>query len=154
MEGFNVWWYLKGEGRTSFSSLFTFRPNNFTWTLFFPFISRFYLPWFWTVILCLSFFFLINYNHASWCTKSSTHSLLNWFWLIFFSFPWIHGIAHDHFLWASSCTIEWGITSIVIPRFDIDATSSWWKSRTIRNVPSSWSGLTFGNEPKTIYESC
>jgi len=80
---------LKGEGETSFSPLFTSSPNNFTWTFFFPLILRLYFT---MVLNCyLMPFFLfpwpINYNHASWCTKSSTHSSSSWFWLkIFFPF--------------------------------------------------------------------
>ncbi len=35
----------------------------------------------------LPFFLHINYNHTSWCNKSSTHSLPIWFWSnIFFPF--------------------------------------------------------------------
>jgi hypothetical protein len=52
----------------------------------------------------------INYNHASKCTKSSTHSSSSWFWSKIFFFPWIHGIAHDHILRTSSRTSEWRTT--------------------------------------------
>ncbi len=77
MEGSNVWWFLKGEGETSFSSLLISPLNNFTWTFFFPLILRFYF------IMVLDCYFMhffpfpqpINYNHAYWCTKFSTHSL-------------------------------------------------------------------------------
>jgi len=46
---------------------------------------------------------------------------------------------HDHVLQASSYTNEWKIASRVIPRFDIDTTSSWWRSWTTRGAPSFWS---------------
>ncbi len=86
----------------------------------------------------------INYNHTSRCNKSSTHSLSIWFWLNFFSFPWNYGVAYDHILWASSRTREWRTASGVIFRFNIDVTSSWWRSWIARNVPSFWS-WTFSN---------
>jgi hypothetical protein len=38
----------------------------------------------------LLFPWLINYNHTSRCTKSSTYSSLSWFWSKIFSFPCIH----------------------------------------------------------------
>jgi hypothetical protein len=46
----------------------------------------------------LPFLWTINSNHASRCTKSSTHSSPNWFWSKIFSFLWIHGVTHDHVL--------------------------------------------------------
>jgi hypothetical protein len=76
---------------------------------------------------CFFFSWFINCNHASRCTKSSTHSLPSWFWLNFFSFPWIHGIAHDHVLWALSRTNEWRTTPWVVLRFNIDLTLLWWR---------------------------
>ncbi len=87
----------------------------------------------------LHFHWLINYNHASRCTKFSTHSSLSWFWSKIFSFLWIHGVAHDHILWASNRTNEWRTTSRVIPKLDINATSPWWIFQTARGAPSSWS---------------
>jgi hypothetical protein len=82
----------------------------------------------------------MNNNHASRCTKSSTHSSPSWFWSNFFSFPWIHGITHDHVLWALNHTNEWRTTLKVIPRFDIDPTPSWWRSQIMKDAPlsSSW----------------
>jgi hypothetical protein len=38
------------------------------------------------------FLWLINYNHASWCNKFSTHSLLIWLWLKI-SFPFLEIMA-------------------------------------------------------------
>ncbi len=118
--------FEKRKRKILFTS-YHFPPQQFYYNIFFSIDLKvllyhgskpytFFFPW------------TINYNHASWCTKSFTHSLLNWFWLrIFFSFPWIHGIAHDHFLRASNYTSEWRIASKFILRFDIDATSSWWR---------------------------
>jgi len=80
----------------------------------------------------------INYNHTSRCKKFSTHSWPIWFWLKIFSFPSIHGVMYDHILRVSSRASEWKIALGVIPRFDIDATSLWWKFRTTRGAPSSW----------------
>jgi hypothetical protein len=68
-------------------TFFHFPPNKFYFN-FPPLILRFYF------IMVLNHYFTsflpfpqpINYNHASGCTKFSTHSLPNWFWLkIFFS---------------------------------------------------------------------
>jgi hypothetical protein len=56
----------------------------------------------------------------------------------FFSFPWNYGVIHGHVLRAPSCTSEWIITSQIF-KFDIDITSSWWRSRTSRGACSSWS---------------
>jgi hypothetical protein len=70
----------------------------------------------------------------------ATHSLPIGFWLkIFFSFPWNYGVAYGHVLQALSCTSEWRITSRVISRFDIDATSLWWRFWTSRGARLSWS---------------
>jgi hypothetical protein len=104
-------------------------PSFFSLILKFYFtmvLNRYFMP-------VLLFPWPINYNHTSWCTKFSTHSLSNWFWLkIFFFLPWIHGVAHDHFLWASSYINEWITASEVFPKFDINTTSSWWKPQTIK----------------------
>jgi hypothetical protein len=94
-----------------------------------------------------------------------------------FSFLWIHGVAHDHFLRALNCTSEWRIVSKVIVRFDIDATSSWWRSLTRKArlrfefeplwiwyycISSNFHTLvivlqvdpTSGDEPETVCEGC
>ncbi len=55
-----------------------------------------------------------------------------------FSFLWNYDIAYGHILQGSSCTIEWRISSGIISRFDIDVTSSWWRSRTARGACSFW----------------
>jgi hypothetical protein len=57
----------------------------------------------------------------------------------FVSFPWNYGIVYGHILRAPSCTSEWRTASGVISRFDIDATSSWRRSRTSKGVHLSWS---------------
>jgi hypothetical protein len=92
----------------------------------------------------LSFPWLINYNHTSWCIKFSTHSSLSWFWLKIFSFIWIHGVMHEHIVWASSHTNEWKTTPWIIPKFDINPTPLWWKSQTAKNVLlfQSWTPLS------------
>jgi hypothetical protein len=83
----------------------------------------------------------INYNYVFRCNKFCTHSLLIWFWLKIwlFSFPWNYGIAYGHVLRALKCTNEWKIVFEVISWFNIDKTSSWWKSWTSRGACSSWS---------------
>ncbi len=105
---------------------------------YFSLISRFYF----TMVLhryftpFLPFPWPINCKHTYWCTNCSTHSLPSWFWLKIFSFYWIHDTAHDHVLWAASHTSEWRTTPRVIFRFDIDPTSSWWNSQTVKGAPS------------------
>ncbi len=140
-ERFQTWWPLEGEGKTSFSPLLTSPPpRNFTYTFFFPLTLRFYF----TMVLyhyftpLFPFVWPINYNNASQCIKSSTHSSLSWFWSKIFSFPWIHDVVHDHVLLALNHVNEWKTALGVIPRLDINMTSSWWKSRTTRSAPSSW----------------
>ncbi len=83
----------------------------------------------------------INYDCASWCNHSFTLSLSIWFWLKVWliSSPWIHGVTHGHTLRAPSCTSEWKTTSWVISRFDPNASSLWWKTRTSRGACLSWS---------------
>ncbi len=82
------------------------------------------------------FLWSINYNYASQCNKSSTPSLSIWFWLKiwFFTFPWNYGVTHGHILWAPSRTSEWRTTFGVICRFNINATSLWWRSWTSRGL--------------------
>ncbi len=118
-----------------------FPPQQILFNFFISIDLRFY---FIMVLNCyftpfLLFPWPINYNHAFQYTKFSTHSSSSWFRLKIFSFPWIHGVAHDHNLWASKHISEWRIALRVIPRFDIDATSLWWRSRTAKGVPLSWS---------------
>jgi hypothetical protein len=128
---------LEREGETSFSPLLTFSPKIFYLIFFFLLILRFYF----TMVLdrpFLPFLWPINYNHISWCNKSSTHSLPIWFWLKKISFLWIHGVTYDHVLWAFSCTSEWRSTLKVIPKFDVDATSLWWRSQIARCASSFW----------------
>ncbi len=94
----------------------------------------------------LPFFRSINYDYAFQCNKSFTPSLSIWFWLKhwFLSFPWNYGVAHCHLLWASSHTSEWRTASRVISRFDLNATSSWWRTWNSRSVHSSWSWTPLG----------
>jgi len=122
-----------------------FPPNKFYLNLqFFPFDLKVLLYHGSRPLLThfIPFPWPINYNCASRCNKSSTHSLSIWFWLkiLFFSFPWYYGVAHGHVLQAPSRSSEWRTTSEVIFRFDTDATSSWWKSQTSRGARSfrSW----------------
>ncbi len=77
----------------------------------------------------------INYDCASQCNKS-THSLSIWFWLKiwFFSFPWNYGVVHVHVLWALNLSSEWRTTSEVIFKFNTNASSSWWRPRTLRGA--------------------
>jgi hypothetical protein len=83
----------------------------------------------------------INYNYAFQCNKSSTPSLSIWFWLKhrFLSFPWNYGVAHGHFLRASNYTNKWRTTSGVISRFDLNITSSSWRTWNSKGAHSSWS---------------
>jgi hypothetical protein len=61
-------------------------------------------------------------------------------WLkISFLFLWNYGVAYSHILRASSCASEWRAGPIVIFRFDVDITSSWWRPWTMRGARSSWS---------------
>jgi hypothetical protein len=75
--------------------LFSLSPPTILFDFFFPLLLRFSC----TMVLERYFmpFFLfpwpINYNHASWCTKSSTHSLSSWFWLKIFLFPFFEFMA-------------------------------------------------------------
>jgi len=81
----------------------------------------------------------INYNITSRCVNFSTHWSTSWFWSKKNSFSCIHNVTHDYVLLASICINEQRITLIVIPRFDINPTSSRWRSQTVRDVPSSQS---------------
>jgi hypothetical protein len=111
-----------------FFTIFHFPPNKVYLNLFLL-ILRFYFT---TGLNCyftsfLPFLWLINCNHTSQCTNSSTHSLPNWFWSKFFSFLWIHGIMHDHILQGSNHTNEGRTTPGVVLRFDINPTPKPWK---------------------------
>ncbi len=80
----------------------------------------------------------INYDRAFWCHKSPTYSLLirfGWISLLFSLKLWRW---YDHVLWASSCVNKWRAGSGIIFRFDVDATSSWWRLWTTRSACSSW----------------
>jgi hypothetical protein len=82
----------------------------------------------------------INYNHASQCNKSFTHSLLIWFWLKI-SFPFLESmvlrVATSYE--ALSYTSEQKTSFGVIFRLDVDVTSLWWKTQTAKGVRLSWS---------------
>jgi hypothetical protein len=56
-----------------------------------------------------------------------------------FFFPWNYGVAYGHILQASSCISKWRADRGVMFRFDVDATSSWWRTRTTKSVHLSWS---------------
>ncbi len=56
-----------------------------------------------------------------------------------FFFPWDYGVTYGHVLRASSYVSKWKVSPIVIFTFDIDATSSWWKTWIARSARSSWS---------------
>ncbi len=88
----------------------------------------------------LLFLWPINYNYTFRCNKFFTPSLPIWFWLKiwFFSFLWNYGVTYSHVLRAPSCTSEWRTIFGIIFRFDIDATSSWWRSRTSKGARSFW----------------
>jgi len=112
-------------------------------SIFFPLTLKSYFTMVLSRYLRISFLFLwvIHYDYASRCNKSSTHSLLIWFWLKiwFFPFPWNYGVTHGHVLWASNRSNEWRATSGIIFKFDTNVASSWWISQTLRGVRSSWS---------------
>jgi hypothetical protein len=122
---------------------FHFRPQQFYLNFFFSIHLKVLLyhgsrPLFYVYFFI---FLLINCNHASWCTKSSTHSSSSWFWLKIFIFIFIFlSLSSWHRTWAifMGYTSEWRTTSEIIPKFNIDATSSWWRSRTARSAPLSW----------------
>jgi hypothetical protein len=103
--------------------LFSLPPNKFYLNLFFC-IDLNVLLYHGSRPLLTPFFFFpwpINYNHALDVTSlPHIHHRFDWR-LKIFSFPWIHGVEYDHVLRALSCTSEWGATSGVIPKFDIDA---------------------------------
>jgi hypothetical protein len=136
---------LGGQWKVKEKQLFTsshFPPNKFYLNLqFFPLTLRFYF----TMVLGHFTHFLpllrsINYDCAFQCNKSSTLSLLIWFWLkiLLFSSPWNYGVAHGHILQALSRTSEWKTAFGVISRFDLNATSSWWRTRTLKGARSFW----------------
>jgi hypothetical protein len=56
-----------------------------------------------------------------------------------FFFPWNYGVSYGHVLWASSCASERRASLGVVFRFNIDATSSWWRTRIAKSVRSFWS---------------
>jgi hypothetical protein len=56
-----------------------------------------------------------------------------------FFFPWNYGVAYGHVLRALSYTSEWRASSGVVFRSDVDATSSWRKTRMTRGACLSWS---------------
>jgi hypothetical protein len=121
----------------------------------------------------LPFLWSINYNYASQCNKSSTHSLPIWLKIEdFFSFLWNYGVVYGHILWASSCISEWKIASEIISRFDIDTNEDLkpWQLRICLEVDPPWVwyyriflnfltlvillqvDLVSGDEPKTVCE--
>ncbi len=89
---FHVWLPLEGKGKnmffTSFSPPSTFHPKRFYLNFFsIDFKVLFYHGPRPLLHIFLPFTWSINCTHASWCTKSSTHSSSSWFWSkIFFSF--------------------------------------------------------------------
>jgi hypothetical protein len=83
-----IWWPMEGKGKTPFH-LFPLSPKKF-------YLNLHFFLWYWSLIYhgsrpLLTHFLIFpwptNYNCASWCNKSFTHSLLIWFWLkIYFPF--------------------------------------------------------------------
>ncbi len=59
-------------------------------------------------------------------------------WLKIFFFPWNYGVAYGHVLRASRCISKWRASPRVVFRFDVDATSSWWRTQIARSACSSW----------------
>ncbi len=131
-EMFQAWWLMEGEGKTPFR-LFPLPPQQI---LLKPLIFSFHFK----VLLYhgprlllthfLHFPWYINYDFATQCNKYSTPSLSIWFWLKlwFLSSPWNYGIAHGHILQALNHTSKWRTASRVISGFDLNVTSSWWKT--------------------------
>jgi hypothetical protein len=81
---------------------------------------------------------LINYDRAFWCHKSShIHCRFN---LVedLLSFPWNYGVAYRHILRASNYASEWRTGFIIIFRFDVATTSSRWRPWTAGGVRLSW----------------
>ncbi len=107
----------------------------------FPLISWFYFTIVLVFYLCIPSFFPlpINYNRTFWCHRSPTHSLSTWFSKSFFFFAWIYGVVCGHILRASRCASEWKAGPKVIFRFDVDATSLWWKPQTTKGAHLFWS---------------
>ncbi len=140
---FQAWWPVEGEGKTPFH-FFPFSPQQ---TLLKPSIFSFdlmILLYHGSKPLLTPFFPFprsINYDYAPQCNKSFTPSLSIWFWLKIwpFSSPWNYGVAHGHILWALSRTSEWRTTFGIISKFDLNITSSWWKTWTSRGACLSWS---------------
>jgi hypothetical protein len=144
MECSIVWWLMECEGKNTFSPLPTFPPTNLLkLSNFFPFDLEVLLYHGDRSLLTPFFPFLwsINYDRAFWCNKSFTPSFSIWFclkiWFLFLSLQsWF---VHGHMLWAPSRTSERRTASKLISRFNPNAASSWWRTRTLRNTHSSWS---------------
>jgi hypothetical protein len=89
----------------------------------------------------------INYNRASRCNKSFTHSLLIWLKIEdLFPFPWNYGVC----IFTSykpqitqvneEPALESSLDLMLMQHIrDVDATSSWWRPRTSRGARMSWS---------------
>ncbi len=135
---------LVTNGRRTRSILFTF--------FHFPF-NKFYLNFFFSIDLKVLLYhgskpllmpFLpipwpINYNHASQCNKSSTHPLSIWLWSkIYFPFLEFMASRMTTSYRLQVAQVNEKLPSGVILRFDVDATFWWWRSRIVRNAPSSW----------------
>jgi hypothetical protein len=132
---------MEGEREASFSPFSTSPPNNLLRISSFLLTSRFYF----TIVLgrylhIPSFCpWPINYD-VPFNVTGPPHICCR-FGLVEdpFFFAWDYGVTHGHVLRASSCTCEWKASPIIIFRFYVDATSSWWRPRTARGACPSWS---------------
>jgi len=117
--------------KSIFSHFPTFPQQILLKPSFFPLILRFYFTMVLGCYLCISFLFLdlyITTTHFNLTSLSHIHYRFDFDWRFFF-FSWNYGVTYGHVLWASTCTSEWRTGSGVISRFDIDATSLWWRSQ-------------------------
>jgi hypothetical protein len=82
----------------------------------------------------------INYDCTFQCNKSFTPSLSIWFWLkhCFLSFPWNYGVVHGHHLRTPSRTSKWRTTFGVTSGFNLNVTSSWWRTWNSKGACLSW----------------
>ncbi len=133
---------MEGEGEGFFSPLSTFPLSNLLRpSFFFPFDIKVLLTMVLDRYLRISSpFFGLSNMIMHFDVTSPTH-IHCWFDLVenLFLFSWNYGVAYGHVLRASSCANEWRVGLGVIFSFDVDATSSWWKTRTMKGVRLSWS---------------
>ncbi len=85
----------------------------------------------------LAFPWPINYDCISWCHKSPNLHCRFDFVEDLSLFPWNYGVVHCHILRALNRTNEWITAFGVIFKFDLNATSSWQKTWTLKGAHSS-----------------